>query len=1010
MKKSDAFSYWESNKDSSKLYVYSDYYRYFAATKKEVIAQYPWKDLRMYECLDDCLGSTKLFFDIDGKSDASEELFIAQMAEFLSSVLAVCRKEFSMDAKFLVGRSPPKIKDGLLQFSYRVISEKGPRFQTRSDIIAFVSRLKEAINSPISANVDMQVYKGSHVRMMFATKPNESRIQMPTSILVDGTPTLMPSNFMASAYGLPAEYFKRCFVKSRKPGISFGSICATPNKQKVPTPTLSGSNYALTPLEKWLWCHSLQVQSAPSNVMIKLMPADKLDTSSRCSLCIVPDDATCLVDMTTVHSSPKSCAILLGDGRCFLKCFSPQHQKGRTTDETGGDGLATWYKYLKVWLQLSTPNDLAPSPLWITPVTVVDDPIFPNFSIGNPVDGWNDVLIRSNMKTSKSTSCRRLLQQLWSCHPSLRVIFVVHRRTLAWHLKEKCDSAFGPERVSLYMDTKNTISDSCIISVDSLHRLDTSVGCDILVLDEIESLVPQLFAGTVPIETKAKNAKVWNHLLMTSNSCIAMDAEFSEASEKMLRTLRPSKSVTFFVNVCRNWSDVRTTLVQTDAQLLGMMAADVASGKKVYACFGSRKFMRQRAVPILLEEMDSAKLMVYDSDTDNHIKEEHLRNVDNTWVNFDVILTTSTNHSGTSFEKTHFDVVYGFFGSAFNLSHEDMLQMMGRIRVVHQWNISIPFGSIKEVDVADMVPYNVDGSFSPFQHAELHTLWKSHIKQRQTPARLVSRLYQMGLQLTMASYMPPDSLIEVRRHLNELAAAIREEDAHKLRAETYLEDKAWDELIQSAKLGQCAHEQKYSLVANDAFRYYGISSFDGFDEKILCRPAAKQIFATRAIIDAYSFEGGVQWNDLLSRVKQEELHRQRLLPDTLYLKSIHPEWLVLSKVLQLIQAEKLWSLSGFKSWIYSQLIPLYRQIEEDINMKLFLHPKLFQDSNGKSLRRPIDEKFVSRKLPVNLVGKVLKKIGWKVTKTKTHVSIKEVSYPPFPKRTLAFWIKQIGYC
>lgn len=1008
MRKSDAFDYWESKKDDPKLYVYSDYYQYFTSTKRRIIEQYPWKDLRMYECLDDCLGSTKLFFDIDGRSSESEHSFVAQVGEFLVMVADVCRKEFAIDTRFIVGRSPPKIKDGRPQFSYRAISEQGPRFQTRADIIAFVARLKTDIKSPICDNVDMQVYKGSHVRMMFATKPSEVRIQQPALITIGEHASLMPSDYCGDGYGLPKAFFKRCFVKSKKVGISIvvePSVVPTSLHKKT-QPSSIATNYSMTPLEQWLWCHSLQVPSAPADVLVKVMTDD---VSGRVALCIVPSTVgTCLIDTSVVHSSPKSCAILMSDGRCLLKCFSPKHQHGRETDETGNERMASWYKYLKVWIQLATPEKLALQTTWITPTTIIDTPVFPNFDIGNPTDGWSDVLIRSNMKTSKSTSCRRLLQKLWDQHPTLRVIFIVHRRTLAWHLKEKCDATFGPNRVALYMDVENTISDSCIVSIDSLHRVDTSVRCDILILDEIESLVPQLFAGTVPLETKAKNARVWNQLLSSSRSCIAMDAEFSEASEKMMRMLRPSMPVKFFLNVCQNWSDVRATLVQTDAQLLGMMAADVASGKKVYACFGSRKFMRHRAVPILIEEMDPSKLMVYDSDTENAIKEQHLRNVDETWIKFDVILTTSTNHSGTSFEKTHFDVVYGFFGSTFNLSHEDMLQMMGRIRIVHQWNISIPFGSIKEASDTDVIPFDVDTTFSPFQHAELHTLWKSQIKQRQTPSRLVSRLYQMGFQLTMAPFMPPDSLVDVRKHLNELAASIREEDADRLRNEPYLADDEWSKLILDAKSGLCRPEQKYSLVANDVYRYFGIRSFNGYDEKLLCRPAAKQVFANRAIIRAYSFEGGVQWDDLLARIKQEETHRQRLLPDTLYLKSIHPEWLVLSKVLNLVSSDELLPLSDFKTLIYERLVPLYRQLEADLRMKMFIHPKLFCDGNGKSIRRAIDDSFVSRKLPVHLLSKVLKKVGWKVNKTKHHVSIKELKYPDIPNRVLHFWVKQTG--
>lgn len=63
------------------------------------------------------------------------------------------------------------------------------------------------------------------------------------------------------------------------------------------------------------------------------------------------------------------------------------------------------------------------------------------------------------------------------------------------------------------------------------------------------------------------------------------------------------------------------------------------------------------------------------------VKAKHFQNIDHYWSQYDVLITTPTVSAGVSFERSHYDIVYGYFTNQ-SCGAEMSMQMLGRIRCV----------------------------------------------------------------------------------------------------------------------------------------------------------------------------------------------------------------------------------------------------------------------------------------------------------------------------------------
>src|SRR5690606_17010230 len=104
---------------------------------------------------------------------------------------------------------------------------------------------------------------------------------------------------------------------------------------------------------------------------------------------------------------------------------------------------------------------------------------------------------------------------------------------------------------------------------------------------------------------------------------------------------------------------------------------DIDNGMNI--CIVSMSASDIEGIATILEEKN-VEYTIHTSHTDDKLKKE-LRNVNDYWVKFQVVLFSPCIESGVDFSEEHFDKVYGIMKSGkATCSQRAFLQMVGRIR------------------------------------------------------------------------------------------------------------------------------------------------------------------------------------------------------------------------------------------------------------------------------------------------------------------------------------------
>jgi len=323
--------------------------------------------------------------------------------------------------------------------------------------------------------------------------------------------------------------------------------------------------------------------------------------------------------------------------------------------------------------------------------------------------------IRSPMDTGKSHAYITYLRSLLALHPSLRVLLITSRITLAYQLKERLKSE-GMRCVS-YLDPEVKRDPSCfldascvIIQLDSLPRLASfPVPFDIVLLDESESTLKHFSAATL-----AEREKVWERFQFFCSRCaqlILLDAHlgarsawwlqemFGEAANanhdddqssideanlshdnRELRARLGQPRLRVFVNDRKTDEKTYVNHPTKESFTFAMRSLLQMNKKLAIACNSKRKAKHfHRCIDKWFPKL---KVSLYCSDSGAAEKEEVAR-CNEEWIGYDVVIYSPTVGAGVDFNpvQPHFDAIFAFGVSTSNPCSEFM-QMIGRVRKV----------------------------------------------------------------------------------------------------------------------------------------------------------------------------------------------------------------------------------------------------------------------------------------------------------------------------------------
>jgi hypothetical protein len=238
------------------------------------------------------------------------------------------------------------------------------------------------------------------------------------------------------------------------------------------------------------------------------------------------------------------------------------------------------------------------------------------------------------------------------------------------------------EKIKNYLDVEelHKYNKSLIISVESLYKLDFNNKYDVIILDEIESILNQFSSTTCKNKNNSFNMLL--QFINNSNKIIYADAFINSRTFEFLNNFSEDK--TFIINdVYENNKQVN--IYNDEDELINKLLDELKHGKKIYAHYTSCTKGQQVLNKIINDKILDLNDVIYYSSNET-IKEgeektnnKKLNDINNEWGKLKYISSTSSITVGNSYTKKDVDSVY-IFGGVGACCVRDSFQNHMRIR------------------------------------------------------------------------------------------------------------------------------------------------------------------------------------------------------------------------------------------------------------------------------------------------------------------------------------------
>lgn len=289
--------------------------------------------------------------------------------------------------------------------------------------------------------------------------------------------------------------------------------------------------------------------------------------------------------------------------------------------------------------------------------------------INNFIKNGGVYAIKSSMGTGKTRLLEKMIEKNFM---DKRILYLSHRQTFTQNIH----GSFAKYGFGNYLD-KEYHKNKIIIQLDSLLNLINNgklQSYDFVILDEIESLLAHL--SSVTLKTKRiAICKLLECILQNAKWILALDADFDNRSYEFLSKIKEKPKV--IVNEYKPTK--KKFLFNSNYELRKFqLNEDIKNNKKVVVICLCKNTMDE-LYEFIKKDNPKIKLIRYSSMTDDSQKLD-LKDVNNIWNKYDVILYTPTIESGVDFNvKNYFNRMYCFLSNN-SCSPRSFLQMVGRIR------------------------------------------------------------------------------------------------------------------------------------------------------------------------------------------------------------------------------------------------------------------------------------------------------------------------------------------
>jgi len=314
--------------------------------------------------------------------------------------------------------------------------------------------------------------------------------------------------------------------------------------------------------------------------------------------------------------------------------------------------------------------------------------------------------LQSEKGTGKTSNLiKTIFENKEKCPES--ILFISSRRTFG--IKLSADLKKYGFKLYSEIDEHYIYDKRIIVQLDSLLRLQRDTF-DLIIIDECESLARYITSSHFTKNNKASTiVSNLEYRINDAKNVIIMDADLSDRCMNYYTSLiDPENKIskndikvivnkfTPFQNYTLKYMNYNIWLNELKIKLLDdkKIAIPMASNSKAKDLYSKLK-----------TDFPNKNILLIHKETSDEDKLAKLLKVNETWVNYDVVIYTPTVCMGVSFDPKHFDTIFAY-GCHNSLGAQEFCQMLHRVRDIKDNTIHISFDYYKHFDpVEDMVIY-----------------------------------------------------------------------------------------------------------------------------------------------------------------------------------------------------------------------------------------------------------------------------------------------------------------
>lgn len=501
-----------------------------------------------------------------------------------------------------------------------------------------------------------------------------------------------------------------------------------------------------------------------------------------------------------------------------------------------------------------------------------------HLKIKNEINDWatnNNIKIlsiKSQMDTGKTYATEKILEK----HNFKRVLWVIHRQLLSNSIYGR----FKQHGFKNYLEDDITEADRVIISVDSIDKLfrtGNTEKFDLIIIDEVESIIKQFNSST--LRFKRKTFEDIEFIIKHCSKVLTLDADYSNRSYDYLNYFGNQRII-----INTNTSRSRKFIFTRDNKKFNNKLMNDIKQKKNIAVFG----LSANYLLSLQDELNNKgiKTLLHSGKSDDALKKV-LNNVNEVWGNYQVLLYSPQIDAGVSFDIEHFDRAYGYIQSD-SCTPNAFIQMSGRIRKLKDNNIYVcvekkialktdnklftltdaqsyleQSHKFKEVEYNRIIEngrFKIIKKFGFYEKILSHNLLDDLNK---SSALFMTKLYKICQKKKIGFE------IEFIKNIKKIKKVDRlnNKDLYKSINHTIIIDKDLKELINKQKRNEATKEDKITIDLNVFCRSMGVTKLESVKDYTYFDEIYKNYYFNKSVI-----------NNFTSLIDSDNIKNSRICP------------------------------------------------------------------------------------------------------------------------------------